>query len=251
MSLLLSRLLCVALVAVVALAATAAADAAPKTGFVEKTFTNADGTTSPYVVFVPHGYDGTKEYPVILFLHGAGETKGGTKPPVAVGIGPVIKADEKAFGFITVIPQSEKRTWKADSDDGKRALAILAEVTKAYKTDANRVYLTGLSMGGYGTWSLAAAHPTKWAAIAPVCGGGNPKDAEAIKNIPTWVFHGDKDTAVPVGRSREMIEALKAAGGKPKYTEYPGVGHNSWDAAYGDREFFPWLLAQKLAQKPK
>jgi len=216
-----------------------------QTGFVAKEFKNADGTTSKYVVFVPAAYDGKTEYPVILFLHGAGETKGGTKMPVEVGLGPVIKKQEKTFPYIVVIPQSEKRTWQADKDDGKRAIAILDAVQKEYKTDSKRVILTGLSMGGYGTWSHAAAFPDRWAAIIPVCGGGNPKDAEKIKDIPCWNFHGDKDTAVPVAKSRDMIEALKKAGGKPKYTEYPGVGHNSWDAAYGDKELWTWLAEQK------
>lgn len=216
-----------------------------KTGIVNKTFKNADGHESPYVVFVPHDYDGSKAYPVILFLHGSGETKGGSKQPVQVGIGPAIKERDKSFPFITVIPQSEKRTWKADSEDGQRAIAILDEVMKEYKTDPNRVYLTGLSMGGYGTWSLAAAHPKKWAAIAPVCGGGDPASAETIKDLPCWCFHGDMDKAVPVSRSREMIAALKAAGGSPKYTEYPGVPHNSWDKAYGTDELYTWMLEQK------
>lgn len=238
------RLVAVAAVLNLPLAMTAsAADA--KTGFVTKTFKNADGTASPYVVFVPHDYDGKKECPVILFLHGSGETKGGSKQPVDVGIGPAIKEQEKTFPFIVVIPQSEKRTWRAESDDAKRALAMLDETLKAYKTDSKRVYLTGLSMGGYGTWSLAAAHPDRWAAIAPVCGGGNPKDAEKIKGIPCWCFHGDKDNAVPVKRSQEMVEAIKKAGGSPKYTEYPGVGHNSWDMAYAEKGLFPWLLEQK------
>ena len=233
------------LVALFALVPSVALAADAKTGFVDKTFKNANGTESPYVVFVPHAYDGKTEVPVILFLHGAGETKGGTKKPVEVGIGPAVKKQEKTFPAIVVIPQSEKRTWKADSEDGKRALAILAEVQKEFKTDAKRTYLTGLSMGGFGTWSLAAAHPDKWAAIAPICGGGNVKDVEKIKDIPCWCFHGDKDFAVKVELSRTMIDALKAAGGTPKYTEYPGVGHNSWDAAYGEKEFFPWLLEQK------
>ncbi len=221
------------------------ADDKPKTGFVDKTFKNADGNTSPYVVFVPKSYDGTKEYPVILFLHGSGETKGGSKQPVEVGIGTAIKKREKDFPFIVVIPQSEKRTWQAASDDGKRALAILDAVEKDYKTDPKRQYLTGLSMGGYGTWSIAAAHPERWAAMVPVCGGGNVKDVEKIKDIPCWCFHGDADTAVKVERSREMIDALKKAGAAPKYDEYPGVGHNSWDKAYGTDELYKWLLEQK------
>lgn len=220
-----------------------AADA--KTGFVDKVFKNADGTESPYVVYVPTGYDGTKDVPVILFLHGAGETKGGTKKPVEVGIGPAIRKREKTFPFLVVIPQSEKRTWQADTPDGKRALAILDAVTKEYKTDAARTYLSGLSMGGFGTWSIAAATPEKWAAIAPVCGGGKPADAEKLKNLPVWCFHGDKDTAVKVEKSREMIAALKKAGATPKYTEYPGVGHNSWDDAYGTDDLYTWLLEQK------
>ena len=228
---------------VAALALSAAAD--DKHGFVKKTHKNADGTESPYVVFVPHAYDGKTELPVILFLHGAGETKGGNQEPMAVGIGPAVKKQEKTFPAIVVIPQAETRGWQADGPSAKRALRMLDEVQKEYKTDAKRVYLTGLSMGGYGTWSLAAAHPDKWAAIAPICGGGDAKNAEKIKDIPCWCFHGDADTAVKVDLSRTMIDALKKAGGTPKYTEYPKVGHNSWDAAYGDKEFFPWLLEQK------
>jgi predicted peptidase len=237
------RLLSTALVGCLTVSLAIAADVKP--GFHDKTFKNADNTNSPYVVFVPHNYDGKTEVPVILFLHGSGESKGGMKKPVEVGIGPAIKRDEKAVGAIVVIPQSEKRTWNASSDDGKRALAILDTVMKEYKTDAKRVYLTGLSMGGYGTWSLAAAHPERWAAIAPICGGGDPTAAERIKHLPCWCFHGDKDTAVNVKKSQEMIEALKKAGGTPKYTEYPGVAHNSWDKAYAEKEFFPWLMAQK------
>lgn len=240
-SLFLSAVVLLALVAV----RPVRADEKPKTGFIDKTFKNADGSTSPYVVFVPKSYDGTKEYPTILFLHGSGETKGGKKMPVEVGLGEAIKKREATFPFIVVIPQSEKRTWSATSDDGKRALAILDAVQKEYKTDPKQQILSGLSMGGYGTWSIATAHPDRWAAIVPVCGGGNPKDADKIKSIPCWCFHGDADTAVKVERSREMIDALKKAGAEPKYTEYPKVGHNSWDMAYGTDELYKWLLGQK------
>ncbi len=222
------------------------AHAGEKTGFVNAVHKDKDGKEVPYVVFVPHDYKGDKDYPVILFLHGAGETKGGGQQPVNVGIGPAIKKQAKTFPFIVIIPQAQTRGWGAKSDNAARALAMLAEVQKKYKTDRKRVYLTGLSMGGFGTWSVAAAHPNMWAAIVPICGGGNPKDAAKIKDIPTWVFHGDKDTAVKVDLSRKMVEALKAAGAKDvRYTEYPGVGHNSWDRAYATPELYTWLLKQQ------
>jgi predicted peptidase len=227
------------------LPAFALADDKPATGFVDKMFKNADDTKSPYVVFVPKSYDGTTEFPVILFLHGSGETKGGTNKPVNVGIGSAIKKREKDFPFITVIPQSEKRTWQANSEDGKRALAILDEVMKEYKIDPKRQYLTGLSMGGFGTWSIATAMPDRFAAIVPICGRGDPKQAEKLKDLPCWAFHGDADTAVNVSGSRDMIEAIKKAGGMPKYTEFPKVGHNSWDMAYATDDLYKWLLEQK------
>lgn len=224
-----------------------AADEKPKTGFVDKTFKNADDTTSPYVVFVPTGYDGTKAYPTMLFLHGSGETKGGGKKPREVGIGPAIEKREKDFPFIVVIPQAEPKGkgWGADGPNAARALAMLDAVQKEYKTDPGRQYLTGLSMGGMGTWSIATAHPDRFAAIVPICGRGDPTAADKLKGLPVWAFHGDADTAVKVSGSRDMIEAIKKAGGSPKYTEYPKVGHNSWDNAYGTDELYTWLLDQK------
>src|SRR5207244_10261474 len=140
--------------------------------------------------------------------------------------------------------QASPHNWRADGPDAQRALAMLEEVQKHYKIDAKRLYLTGLSMGGYGTWSLAEKYPERWAAIVPICGGGDPVQATSIKDIPCWCFHGDADPRVPVERSREMIEALKAAGGHPKYTEYPGVAHNSWEKAYATPELYKWLLKQ-------
>jgi predicted peptidase len=211
------------------------------TGFLKKVYKGADGDAK-YMIFVPKDYKADKEYPVILFLHGSGETGTDGELPVKAGLGKAIKDKKEDFPFIAIFPQSHKRTWKAESEDGKRALAILDEVLKAYKTDSHRVYLTGLSMGGYGVWSFAAAYPDRWAAIAPVCGGGDPKSAEKIKKLPCWCFHGDADKAVPVQRSRDMIKALKAAGASPRYDEYPGVGHNSWDRAYATAELYPWFL---------
>jgi predicted peptidase len=221
-------------------------------GFLKKTFENADGTKSPYVLFVPHNYDGKTEVPVILFLHGAGESKGGSKQPVEQGIGNHIKGKrEKTFPAIVIFPQAEALKkqvvgrWGAGSPDAERALKMLELVQKEYKTDSKRIYLTGLSMGGFGTWSLAAAYPDKWAAIAPICGGGDPKKAEKFKDIPCWAFHGEKDGVVKAQLSRDMIEALRKAGGKPGYTEFAGVDHNSWDPTYKQDEFYEWLFAQK------
>jgi predicted peptidase len=119
----------------------------------------------------------------------------------------------------------------------------------------NRVYITGLSMGGYGTWDALARRPNFFAAALPICGGGDPKTVARFVNVPIWCFHGDKDEAVRVQRSREMIEALKNAGGEPKYTEYAGVGHNSWTQTYANPAVFEWLFTQLRRQpaeaKPK
>jgi predicted peptidase len=225
----------------------ARADDAAKTGILTLTHKDADGKEVRYVLFVPHDYKGDKPYPLILFLHGAGETADGKNEgkQAKVGIGPAVQKQEKTFPAFVLMPQAQKRGWQADGESAQLALDILKEVQKNYKIDDKRLYLTGLSMGGFGTWSLAAKYPEKWAAIVPICGGGNPKDAEKIKDIPCWVFHGDADMSVKVDRSRDMVKALKDAGGSPKYDEYPGVGHNSWDKAYGTKELYEWLFMQK------
>jgi predicted peptidase len=225
---------------------------AADTGFLEKSYKDPAGTEHKYVLFVPHDYKRGQPTPTILFLHGAGETKPreGTKPkvtpkmPAAVGIGPAIRKREKTFPFLTVIPQAPVRGWLAGGPSAKVALGILEAVEKEYSVDPRRTYLTGLSMGGMGTFSLAAAMPDKWAAIVPICGRGDPKTAEKIKDIPMWVFHGDADQAVKVSGSRDMVEAVKKSGGSPRYTEYPGVGHNSWDQAYDTDELYEWMLKQ-------
>src|SRR5437870_7644864 len=223
-----------------------ATDTEGKHGFLHLVYKDADGKEAKYILVVPHDYKGDKAYPLILFLHGAGETGTDGEKQAEVGLGRAIKKQETSFPFLAVFPQSQKRTWQADSEDGKRAVAILDEVEKNYKVDAKRVYLTGLSMGGFGTWSFAAKYPERWAAIVPICGAGNPAQAEKIKDIPCWCFHGAADPTVKVESSQNMIAALKAAGGHPKYDEYPGVGHDSWVKAYSTPELYEWLLQQHL-----
>ena len=214
-----------------------------KSGFVQKVYKGKDGDVK-YIVFVPKAYTGEKEFPVILFLHGAGETGTDGEKQLKAGLAKAIRDKKENFPFITVFPQSQKGGWKADSAEGKRAVAILEEVEKDYKTDKKRVYLTGLSMGGSGTWSLAAAHPARWAAIAPICGGADLKTADKIKDLPCWFFCGDKDSAKLVENNRNMAKALKDAGSSARYEEYPGVPHNSWDRAYATPELYTWFLKQ-------
>lgn len=231
-------------------ASTATPTGEPKTGFLPRVHKGADGDNK-YVLFVPHSYKGTEQAPLILFLHGAGERGDDGELPVKQGIGNAIKfkQNEKSFPFFVIFPQckaGKQHNWKAGGPDANRALAILDEVMKDYKIDSKRLYLTGLSMGGAGTWHLAFAHPDKWAAIAPICGGGDPKAADHIKHIPCWCFCGDKDGPKLVQNNRDMIEALKKAGGNPRYSEFPHVGHNSWDPAYVTPELYTWFLSHKL-----
>ncbi|MSR42892.1 MAG: phospholipase [Pedosphaera sp.] len=201
-----------------------------------------------YLLFLPKGYDAkaAKKWPLLLFLHGAGE-RGTNVWLVAKHGPPKLVKDRPDFPFIVVSPQVlTGQRWENDT-----LLALLDDIIATHKVDTTRVYLTGLSMGGYGTWSLGTAHPERFAAIAPICGGGDtvlfrlsdPKKAAALKELPIWAFHGDKDTAVPLKKSEEMIEALKKFGCEDiKLTIYPGVGHDSWTETYNNQAFYDWLL---------
>jgi poly(3-hydroxybutyrate) depolymerase len=197
-----------------------------------------------YTVYVPEGYDESKTYPAILFLHGAGERGDDGSIPSQVGLGPAIVQRPGGVPAIVIFPQARK-TWQADSDDANAALKALEAVSGTYKVDPKRVALTGLSMGGMGTWSLAAKHPEKFAAIAPVCGPGRTEDVDKVKDIPTRGYVGDADSPRLHLGMRGLIEALRAAGAHPGYTEYRGVGHNSWDRAYNTSDVIDWMLAQR------
>lgn len=224
---------------------------------------DADGQL-PYRLLQPKDYDAAKKYPLVLFLHGAGERGDDNKAQLVHGMRDFLKEDHRRdHACFVVAPQCPKDNkwvdvdWSLDrhdspkqpSDEMARCFTILEKLQKEFSIDADRIYITGLSMGGYGTWDAIARRPDLFAAAAPICGGGDPKDARKIANMPIWVFHGDADRAVKVSRSRDMVKALKAAGGEPKYTEYPGVGHNSWARTYANPEFHDWLFSQKRSKE--
>ncbi|HEV3255667.1 MAG TPA: prolyl oligopeptidase family serine peptidase [Gemmataceae bacterium] len=194
-----------------------------------------------YLLYLPEGYGKSdKAWPLLLFLHGSGES-GKDLNKVKIHGPPKLIERGKDFPFIVVSPQSPRRGW-----DVPALNALLDDVVATHKVDKDRIYLTGLSMGGYGTWALAAAYPEKFAAIVPICGGGDLADAKQLKDLPIWVFHGAKDPAVPPRRSKEMVKALEAAGAKNvKFTLYPDADHDSWTRTYDNPKLYEWLLKQK------
>jgi predicted peptidase len=241
------NVLLAALLALPALCATTPGEAAMPvpTGFLNKTL-QFEGKAHPYVVYVPVNYTSEHEWPVILFLHGAGERGEDGLKQTQVGLGAAVRMNLERFPALVVMPQClTGERWQGNMAD--LALRTLDQTMSEYRCDPDRQYLTGLSMGGFGSFVIASQYPDRFAAVAPICGGGNPEEmAPRLQRVRLWVFHGANDEVVPPGRSREMVEAIRKAGGEHlRYTEYPGVGHNSWDRAYGDPEFAQWLLAQR------
>ncbi len=201
-----------------------------------------------YLLFLPEGYDleRRKRWPLILFLHGAGE-RGTNVNLVAVHGPPKIVAKKPGFPFVVVSPQCPSgQRW-----DNDVVLALLDDIEKNYRIDKKQIYLTGLSMGGYGTWSLGLTRPERFAAIVPICGGGDPllvlladpKKQAALKSLPVWAFHGAKDPVVPLQESRRMIDALKQFGCRElELTVYPEAQHDSWTETYDNPKLYDWLL---------
>ena len=238
----LSRTTALALLLITLLAATTHA------GQTAHTFKRTVGDKEEsigYLLYLPKEHDAKKDqkFPVVLFLHGSGE-RGSDINKVKVHGPPKLVEKGKDLPFIIISPQCpEKQWWNAS------LLAdLIDDVVKNHRGDADRIICTGLSMGGFGTWDLCSKYPDKFAAAVPICGGGNPATVSAMKNIPTWVFHGDKDTAVKIDASQKMVDALKAAGGNVEFTIYPGVGHDSWTKTYDDAKVWEWMGKQKKRQ---
>jgi predicted peptidase len=202
-----------------------------------------------YLLYLPADYEvGNKNYPLILFLHGAGERGDDLELVKMHGI-PKIVEQQKDFPFIAISPQCPADRWWVDPWLLEALNGLLDEMIQNYRVDPDRVYLTGLSMGGFGTWALAMAHPERFAAIAPICGGGMPWMAYRIKDVPVWAFHGAQDPVVPLQRTEEMVDALKRLNGTVKLTVYPEAGHDSWTQTYNNPELYQWFLAHRKSSK--
>ena len=252
------------LFALLLLAPTSLAAERAETGFLDRTVA-VGGMTYRYQLYVPAGYAGpTQRWPVILFLHGAGERGADGLLQTSVGLPAAIRSTPARYPAIVVMPQAP-----ADSlwlgQPGQAAMAALDRTLAEFRTDPDRVYLTGMSMGGNGTWSLAYEFPERFAAVVPVCGFISPLPvlpgtrpivpadsgdafaaiARRLRGVPVWIFHGEVDPLVPVSESRRAADALRAAGADVRYTELLGTGHGAWGPADGSPHFAEWLLAQR------
>jgi predicted peptidase len=216
---------------------------------VEQSLGTSDGASIPYLLYLPEAYSPSGEpVPMILFLHGRGESDGPLSLVTKWGPPRRLAAGE-SMNYLVVSPQCPRESfWSAD-DQQQRLTELLAHIQKEFNVDKDRIILTGLSMGGFGTWRLAADHPDVFAAAAPVCGRGNPQDGAKLVKLPIWAWHGVEDRVVPVERSVEMVEAIKAAGGtKVRFTSLEHIGHASWQAAYQSSDLYQWFDRQKASQ---
>jgi lysophospholipase L1-like esterase/poly(3-hydroxybutyrate) depolymerase len=236
--------------------------AAGAADFIPRVYTNAAGQTLPYRLLEPRDYDAAKRYPLVLFFHGAGERGTNNQAQLVHGTRLFTKPENRArFAAFVVAPQCPENQqwvdmpWGADSgvrpENPSVAMALAIEIldatVKEFSVDTNRLYVTGLSMGGYGTWDCLTRFPERFAAAVPVCGGGDEKTVSpTVARVSVWTFHSDDDGTVKVKRTRNMVAAMRAAGGAPKYFEYWGLGHASWDRAYSEPELLPWMFAQRL-----
>jgi poly(3-hydroxybutyrate) depolymerase/lysophospholipase L1-like esterase len=250
-------------------AAAAAADAdeaaraLAREAYEARTLSSSGGASLAYRLLKPPGYDPARKYPLVLLLHGAGER--GTdnaaqlKHGAAIFCAPGVREEYPAFVVVPQCPPDQKWVnidWGSDKPVqpaepnavSQLVLELLASLQKEFSIDADRLYVTGPSMGGYGTWDMVTRHPEMWAAAVPVCGGGDPSTAARAKAVAVWAFHGTQDKVIKPARSQTMIAALEAAGARPWFSEYTYTGHEAWVIAYHEPMLLPWLFGQKRGQ---
>lgn len=245
---------------VIACVCTGTLAAAAGPGLEAREWKQGEAPPLPYRWHQPAAIETGKQYPLVLFLHGAGERGTDNTAQLKHGVSSILKwSESNGEPCFLVVPQCPADAWWCDIDRQtwrpavagnpnkvmRKVAALLADTVAKHPVDPARVYVTGISMGGFGSWYLLGWMPEKIAAAMPVCGGGDPTTAARFKDVPLWVFHGGADDVVPPRASREMVAALEQAGGKPKYTEYPGVKHDSWTATYADEKVLRWLFDQR------
>jgi predicted peptidase len=233
---------------------------AQDTPFGAHIFTNPRRESLPYRLFTPSRYDKQKQYPLVLWLHGGAgrgtdnlkQISGGNTIGSHVWISAANQAKQSCFVVAPQCPEGDMWT-SIDSVKPLRPLELtmelLQEISQTFSIDRKRIYVTGQSMGGFGTWALISQEQNRFAAAIPLCGGGDEAAAPRLVATAVWAFHGAQDQAVSVARSRKMIEAIKRAGGKPRYTEYADLGHVIWERVFAEAELLPWVFAQKLTVK--
>ena len=220
-----------------------------------KVFRNTHGETLRYRLFIPLHYDQKKKYPLVIYLHGGGGRGNDNQQQIDGGNGYLIDfftGDETQVRYPSFVlaPQSPMEGWiKEDSITPTRHLhlvyGIIGELQRTYNIDAARVYVSGQSMGGFGTFAIISEYPRTFAAGVALCGGGDQSKVARLTNVPIWVFHGAKDESVAVERSRTIVEGIRKAGGKVRYTEYADTGHIIWPSVVKETELLPWLFAQR------
>jgi predicted peptidase len=238
----------------------AAAQPNPEELFKAEEYISEENDTLRYRILLPEKFEEGETYPLVLFLHGMGERGSDNKSQLEWGVGAFAEESfRQEHPAIVVAPQAPANDYWANLNWREEGTGLMENATKplqlAYElihklsdempVDKNRLYITGLSMGGFGTWDLITRYPDTFAAAMPVCGGGDPSKAHLLKDMPIWNFHGALDNVVPPELSRNMINAIREAGGLPGYTEYPHVDHFSWIPAYSDRLALEWLFKQK------
>jgi predicted peptidase len=229
-------------------------------GFVARSFRAPTGTTMPYRLFIPETDARKKPLPLILYLHGGGgvgtdnlrQISGGNTTGTHVWTTPESQRKHPAFVLAPQLPQGQQ--WATPASDVLSASAqtvveLIAALSREFAIDPDRIYLTGQSLGGYGTWDIIGKRPDLFAAAVPLCGGGDASRILAARRMAIWTFHGAKDEVVPVSGSRNLVTALKRAGSPVKYTEYPDVGHNVWTRAYVEPDLAEWLFSQRRSPR--
>lgn len=238
------------MVAVCLLQAQSARSADPAPGKqVEQSFKSSDAADVPYLLYLPEDYQAGKESPIMLFLHGRGESDGPLSVVAKWGP-PLLVAEGQQLPYILISPQCPKEDSWSSATQQTRLIELLDAIVEKFGGDANRIYLTGLSMGGSGSWRMAADQPEKFAAVVPICGRGQTADAEKLTSLPIWVFCGDQDGVFSA--NEEMVQAVAQAGGQSiRFTSLENIGHNSWSAAYATPDLYQWLNRQSRVESKK